>query len=226
AFVATADAQFGPITTIRQAGKIVKKIPWSAFQLREPDWRRVQLCADILEDPSKYQQAFSSDKVPTLHRVIPALEAMCTRWEKKLTKAKYAIFHPALEDGLAKLNKYYRKLDDSRVYVLSMFIHPYYKLQYINEQWGGADEQEAERAAGNPHAKNWKAHAHGIVEAAMSQYWPKRLNATQTDKRADTGNAAGAASLNDDDEDEDDYDRTRRQRLTASSTAGWEAELK
>lgn len=47
-FVATADDKFGPITTIRRDGKVVKKIPWLAFRLDEADWRRVRLCADIL----------------------------------------------------------------------------------------------------------------------------------------------------------------------------------
>lgn len=48
-FVATADAKFGPITTIRKNGKIIKKIPWSAFRLEKEDWDRVKLCVEILE---------------------------------------------------------------------------------------------------------------------------------------------------------------------------------
>ncbi len=48
AFVATADLKFGPITQIRKNGKVVKKIPWAAFQLSEADWERVKLCSDIL----------------------------------------------------------------------------------------------------------------------------------------------------------------------------------
>ncbi len=130
-FTATADARFDAITTIRKNGKIVKKIPWSAFRLEKEDWDRVKLCIEILEvrlqslhfplcfesqyipqDADKYHQLFSSDKAPTLHRVIPALEALCTKWEKKLADPKYAVFHPALQAGLDKLNKYYAKLDN------------------------------------------------------------------------------------------------------------------
>ena len=48
-FTATADAKFGPITTIRQNGKVTKKIPWSAFRLEKEDWDRVKLCVEILE---------------------------------------------------------------------------------------------------------------------------------------------------------------------------------
>ena len=58
--------------------------------------------------------------MPTLHRVIPALEALCTKWEKKASDPRYALFHPALDRGTTKLNKYYTKLDDTDVYILSL----------------------------------------------------------------------------------------------------------
>jgi len=40
-FIASADELYGPITVIRRDGHIIKKIPWSAFQLKEVDWCRV-----------------------------------------------------------------------------------------------------------------------------------------------------------------------------------------
>jgi hypothetical protein len=39
---------FGPITTVHQNGQVMKKIPWSAFQLSEEDWERVKDVMDIL----------------------------------------------------------------------------------------------------------------------------------------------------------------------------------
>ena len=44
----SADALFGPITTIRQDGRLVKEIPWMAFSLSADDWRRVMDARDIL----------------------------------------------------------------------------------------------------------------------------------------------------------------------------------
>lgn len=106
----------------------------------------------FLQDANRYTQHFSSEKIPTLHRVIPALEALCTRWEKKLKKPKYALYHPAIKTGLAKLNKYYTKLDHTHVYILALreyaliqslcmlanvvymtVLHPYYKLIHRQE---------------------------------------------------------------------------------------------
>ncbi|KAG9315109.1 hypothetical protein JVU11DRAFT_4225 [Chiua virens] len=63
--------------------------------------------------------------------------------------------HPTL--CLDKISKYYNKLDQKPVYVLSLVLHPYYKMNYIKMAWSRAEEQEKEKeqVAGNIHAKNW-----------------------------------------------------------------------
>ena len=48
-FLKIADALYGPITTIRRNGRIVKKIPWSAFIFINNDWERVKNASDILK---------------------------------------------------------------------------------------------------------------------------------------------------------------------------------
>ena len=48
-FIQMADLLYGPITTIRQNGRISKKIPWSAFTLMDRDWERVKDLRDILK---------------------------------------------------------------------------------------------------------------------------------------------------------------------------------
>jgi hypothetical protein len=47
-FIASADQLYGPITTLRSNGKVVKKIPWSAFKLSNRDWMRVADARNIL----------------------------------------------------------------------------------------------------------------------------------------------------------------------------------
>jgi len=47
-FLASADVLFGPITTICANGRVIKKIPWSAFRLLDKDWQRVKDVKDIL----------------------------------------------------------------------------------------------------------------------------------------------------------------------------------
>lgn len=55
-FIAIADELFGPITVIRKDGRIVKKLPWSAFKFKAQDWDRVKDCKAILgaRDPSSF----------------------------------------------------------------------------------------------------------------------------------------------------------------------------
>jgi hypothetical protein len=48
-FVSSADHRYGPITTIRREGRILKHIPWSAFAFSEGDWERVKQAAEILD---------------------------------------------------------------------------------------------------------------------------------------------------------------------------------
>lgn len=40
-FISSADQLYGPITTLRRDGRVVKKVPWSAFALSDADWARV-----------------------------------------------------------------------------------------------------------------------------------------------------------------------------------------
>jgi hypothetical protein len=46
-------------------------------------------------------------------------------------------------------------------------LHPYYKLDYMEMAWGGAEEQAKEIKAGNKHAKNWQDEAKKVVEVMV-----------------------------------------------------------
>ncbi len=171
-----------------------------------------------------------------MHEVIPALEYIASRWEAKLEKDRFQLFHDALRAGLDKLIKYYKKLDNARVYILSQCksdttfarigrmlthdqdLHPYYKLAYITEKWGGHDEYLADVAAGEPNARNWQVYAREVIEKAVSArdqsrlsiqilmndflmqltgYWPKRLRVTVANKAGTkkTATVARVASI-------------------------------
>jgi len=111
-----------------------------------------------------------------LWRALSAIEELQTAWEAKRDNAHFSTYRTAINDGLAKLNKYYSRFDEKPVYILAFgmalfellspshnlhttVLHPYFKLSYIKLAWGGPGEQEAERKAGNPFAKNWQDEA-------------------------------------------------------------------
>ena len=110
---------------------------------------------------------------------------MQTAWEDKQESERFALYKDAINAGLAKLQKYYSRIDTKPVFILALgmfpyfsehslftsliiVLHSYYKLDYIKLSWGGAEEQAAERLKGNPYAKNWQDEALKVVEKTVS----------------------------------------------------------
>ncbi|KAG6823774.1 hypothetical protein H0H87_000339, partial [Tephrocybe sp. NHM501043] len=96
-FLNGTDELFGPITTLRKKGRIVKHIKWATFKLIDEDWACVGNTRDILADANNIQQVFSSDKHPTLWHALPALEQLLSVWEKKKDDPHYTLYIKALE---------------------------------------------------------------------------------------------------------------------------------
>ncbi|KAG6824192.1 hypothetical protein H0H87_012297, partial [Tephrocybe sp. NHM501043] len=167
------------------------------------------------QDANNIQQVFSSEKLPTLWRALPALERLLSAWEKKKDDPHYALYAEALEAGIAKILKYYLMLDSKPAFVLALLLHPYFKLSYIEMAWGGEAEQEAEKAAGKKDAKNWYDEALQIVENAMRTYWATRPQAAPSTATAQPTTAIV-----------DDFDLHRRTLLTREDSEGWQAELR
>lgn len=51
--------------------------------------------------------------------------------------------------------------------LVALVLHPYLKLDYIAESWGGRQEQEDEIAGGDRNAKNWREEAEKVVKATV-----------------------------------------------------------
>lgn len=128
---------------------MVKKIRWDAFKLLEEDWARIDDARLILkvrllntfpamltcgQDSNDIQQVFSSEDKPSLYKIIPRLEQLLTSWEDKLEDDCFAPYHEALSQGLAKIRKYYNKLDEKHVYVLALctLFATYFHQHHIN----------------------------------------------------------------------------------------------
>jgi hypothetical protein len=72
------------------------------------------------KDSNSVLHCFSLEKHLSLWRVLPTLERLQTLWENKRDDPKYSHYSAALNDGLEKIKKYYIRLDDKSVYVLSL----------------------------------------------------------------------------------------------------------
>ncbi|KZS86441.1 hypothetical protein SISNIDRAFT_420903, partial [Sistotremastrum niveocremeum HHB9708] len=169
-FCITADARFGSITKIRQNGT-VKEIKWRAFKLQDSDWERVLELIEILKDVQRIQQIFSSETLPTLWRAIPVFERLQTAWEKKRDDERFELYVPGLDRAYMLWKKYYCMFDDKPVFLLAIFLHPYFKLDYIVKAWGGKEDQLNEQAEGVRNAKNWRQEAERVIQATVRSYY-------------------------------------------------------
>ena len=52
--------------------------------------------------------------------MLPALEDLQSKWEKKRDSLRFDLYKEALTDGLEKLKKYYFRLDEKPSFVLAL----------------------------------------------------------------------------------------------------------
>ncbi|KIK84222.1 hypothetical protein PAXRUDRAFT_152935, partial [Paxillus rubicundulus Ve08.2h10] len=90
-FINSADKIFGPITTIRQNGKVTNHLLWTAFIFKPANWECVNDMRTIISDANNIQQYFSDEQWLTVWRAIPALEELQTAWEGKGENPKYTL---------------------------------------------------------------------------------------------------------------------------------------
>jgi len=106
-------------------------------------------------------------------------------------------------------------------------LHPYYKLDYIKMAWGGPEEQQRERASGNPNAKDWHNEAHQMLERVSQEYWD--AGTVVPCGTVTAGDAATDVSENENTL-QSDYDRFCRnlvqQQNMNDGGGGWKAELR
>lgn len=60
----------------------------------------------------------SSESTPVLSGTVPAFEVFMTAWETQVTKMPRLASY--IKEGLELAKKYYRRLDDTKAYVVSM----------------------------------------------------------------------------------------------------------
>jgi len=79
-----------------------------------------QLLTPTIQDSNQIQQMFSAEKRPTLWQALPAIKELQTAWEAKHDNPRYATYRTAINNGLAKLNKYYSRFDEKPAYILAL----------------------------------------------------------------------------------------------------------
>ena len=94
---------------ILEALEAVLAVSWSLAQGRYSSQRQVL---------HKFQQTMSSESTPVLSFAITSFEKLMTEWET--LAERHEILRPWVEIGLRWAKKYYIRMDDTIVYVVTM----------------------------------------------------------------------------------------------------------
>lgn len=133
------------------------------FKLDAKEWELLKLIRDCLkvcdgvvnsnnlvfinciQEPATACQSFSAATRPTLLRALPALEFMQEKWEAMSKLRKYAPVADGLKCGLENLRKWYKNMDDTDIYMISVILDPGIKMEYFKVHW---DEDYLEEGLG------------------------------------------------------------------------------
>lgn len=72
------------------------------------------------QDSKNIQHYFSSERLPTLWRALPAIEELQTAWEARHDDSHFVEYRDAITDRLQKLHKYYSRFDKKPSYLLAL----------------------------------------------------------------------------------------------------------
>ncbi|EIW62610.1 hATC-domain-containing protein, partial [Trametes versicolor FP-101664 SS1] len=175
------------------------------LQLTSDEWTRVKQCLDLLAHADNAQQAFSSDRGPSLHLALPALEALQRAWISRASKSKYAEFSSALEAGCSKIKDYYEKTAEAQVYTFALLLNPESKAQFVSKSWGKelladvlAQAEETERYL-EMYPESTAPRASGRRWAGSSRKLGTLLREVSDDESSGDEDSNGAASDADED---------------------------
>ena len=76
----------------------------------------------LLQEPSNVQQTFSSERTPTIWRIIPSLEFLIKRWESMAIQPRYCDVKTAIDEGIQSLKSGIAKWIIRRPHILSALV--------------------------------------------------------------------------------------------------------
>ncbi|KAF8834807.1 hypothetical protein BDN67DRAFT_914167, partial [Paxillus ammoniavirescens] len=103
--------------------------------LRDVPHKSMSFKADkrILQVPHKVQQHMSSESLPCLGSTVPCFELFMSAWE--MLGATHPRVKPWTDVGLEWATKYYQRMDNTRAYIIAMFVDPAICMLWIKAYW-------------------------------------------------------------------------------------------
>jgi len=104
-------------------------------ELIDDDWEVLENLNKVLAMLKETTQALEGYST-TLDNVLPAMDFILDQLEQyKITWKNDARIASAINNAWAKMDKYYRKTEETPVYVATLVLDPKYKWGYIEKNW-------------------------------------------------------------------------------------------
>ncbi|KAJ7075640.1 hypothetical protein B0H15DRAFT_791554 [Mycena belliarum] len=89
----------------------LRKKEYREYTLTKREWEKLQRIHEGLREPADVTQSFSSERTPTVWRIIPTLEFLIQRWETMAAHPNYVEIKAALLAGVQSLKKWFHRAD-------------------------------------------------------------------------------------------------------------------
>ncbi|KAJ7130800.1 hypothetical protein C8R43DRAFT_662759 [Mycena crocata] len=122
--------------------------------------------------PADVTQTFSSERTPTVWRIMPILEFLIKRWETMATEPKFREIKHALLEGVKSLKKWFHRTEStSNAYFICLVLNPTIKDVYFRKHWSPEEYNKGTKALEEVFDKYYAA-GKEVTEVAVSAVVP------------------------------------------------------
>ncbi|KAL6309508.1 ribonuclease H-like domain-containing protein [Sparassis latifolia] len=107
----------------------------ACFRLSLIEWEVLKEFEVMLKIPRLTTNKLSIGASPMLSAAVPAIELLQTSWEKLHDRNRLQV-QPYVSVGIKKVSEYYKWMDDTRAYVITLFLNSAIKMTWVQKYWG------------------------------------------------------------------------------------------
>ncbi|KAJ7048928.1 hypothetical protein C8F01DRAFT_1003592 [Mycena amicta] len=86
---------------------------YAMYRLSKSDWEKLRILLEVLGEFANVTQSFSSERLPTVYRIIPTLEFLMKRLELMSENARYSEISEPLDEAVKNLQKWYHRVEST-----------------------------------------------------------------------------------------------------------------
>ncbi|KAF7797199.1 hypothetical protein EIP86_008391 [Pleurotus ostreatoroseus] len=121
------------------------KRKYSSFRFETVEWDMIKNIYLILNEAVLVQQHFSAEQTLTVYRILPVYKRFRDNWTALRARDDMHILAPALDAGIANIEKYYNKTEKQPANIVCLYLNPAVKDEYFEFRWSEEGKAEAKK---------------------------------------------------------------------------------